>query len=196
MRKRHLFVIICILFASAAMVYYIAVMDVTEAVSVERDYRPSFIGRGLNTVVLNSEGAADIKFKAQKMEYYKVSDTTYYDHPYVFKRLAGEQPEGWEILADQGYFNAGEFITLNGNVQVNGGDISSKEHKKWWSLRSSYLQFDLNSHDISSDKDVVISGTAGSVNRCGELNGNLDTRIFNFKGSCNAVIYPQDFGTD
>ena len=191
MRKRHLFAIICILFASAAMVYYIAVVDVSEPVSVERDYRPSFIGTGLTTVVLDSAGQVDMKFSSKKMEYYRVSDTTYYDHPYVFRRFPEAKPDSWEISADQGYFNAGEFLSLNGNVLIKGSKKDSGQGG--WNMRASYLQFDLNSHDISCDREVTISGTAGTENRCGELKGNLDTKVFNFKGNCNAVIYPEDF---
>ncbi len=200
MRKRHLFAIICIIFMVAVIVYYIAVVDMVESVSVERDFRPSFIAKGVKTTIINADGQADTVVRAGKIEYFKVNDTMMFDHPYVYKVLPNEKINRWQILADKGYFNANEFFSLSGHVVINGlvlpqgenSEISDPDAK--WIVKTSYLQLDLNSHDVSSDKTVYITGSMGTSNQGKELQGNLDTKIFNLKRECNAVLYPQDFG--
>ena len=198
MRKRHLLAVITTLFLTAAVVYYIASVDVSERVSPERDYRPSFIGSGLSTSVLDENGKLSMTVKAGRMEYFRVSDTMYYDHPRIFRRMDdGSKIGGWELTADQGHFNSGEFVSVSGNVVLESRKADGTRPESGsggqWRLETPYLQFDLNTHDISADKGVRITGSGGSSNSCCELAGNPDTRIFSMKRNCNAVIYPEDF---
>ncbi len=193
MRKRHLLAIICALFLAAAVIYYIAAVDVAEHPSAEREYRPSFVGTGLNVRVLDSQGRLEMAARADRMEHYRVSATTVYDRPRLWSRLEGGDRDSWEISAERGYFNSGEFFSLDGSVAGEGTGAGPGGRTGSWHLATSYLQLDLNSHDISSDREVVITGDGGTWNRGTGLRGNLDSKKFSLRSDCHAVIDPEVF---
>ncbi len=195
MNKIYLLLFCFIVFVSASIVYYIANIDTYNVVSEERDYRPSFIGSGLDTKLYDSTGKFLYFFKSKKMEYFKVNDMSSYIEPYAYNVFKDTNEKSWEVSADKGFFNTDEFITLSENVVVKNykmNDEGSRSSLKWW-VETSYLQYDINTADISSNQLVNIYDTGLSENHGYDLVGNLENKIFSLKRDCHAIIQPADF---
>lgn len=184
-----------IFFLCAAIVYYIANIETDSKVSEEREYRPSFIGKGLDSKIYDSQGTFLYFFKAKQMEYFKVSDVSSYVNPYAYNVFDNTLDKSWEVSADKGFFNTDEFITLSENVVVKNyskNEDSEGSTLRWW-MNTSYLQLDINTSDISTNKLVHMYDPAFSENHGYDLVGNLETKKFTLKRDCHAIIQPEDF---
>ncbi|MGN1356161.1 MAG: LPS export ABC transporter periplasmic protein LptC [Succinivibrionaceae bacterium] len=195
MNKIYLILLCLIVFLCASTVYYIATVDTETLVSEEREFRPSFVGSGLYTKIYDENGTFLYYFQAREMEYFRVNDVSSYIEPYAYNVFQGTRDKSWEVSANKGFFNTDEFITLSDNVVVKNYEkdqSGSGSNLRWW-MNTSYLQLDTNTSDISSNQLVHMYDTGLSENHGYDLVGNLETKIFNLKRDCHAIIQPADF---
>ncbi len=200
MKKKYFVLLLSVLFASALALAYLAfsILQDDKTASEERDFRPIFVTINPDAKTFDAEGNLIYSMKSKRSEYFKVSDLSSHESPFVIGYDAPSGIKTWEAEGNTGIFNTDEFLTLSGNAKVrgfgldeNGGKIVLKG-----TVSSEHLQLDVNSSDVSSTKLVTLTTPEGSHTEGLNFSGNLKDRKFTTKRDSHALIQPENYNSN
>lgn len=157
---------------------------------------PSYLAQSIKTTTYNKMGLAYRELSAQNVQYYEYLTTSYLTLPNVtyFPQLDPnkntsknisinqDELEMWTISADFGTVNIGDNIILRSNVLGH----STKRDAIITDIRTDYLEYDLNTQEIKTDKTISLFSNS-LYNTCNSLSGNIQTQYFVLKDNCHAT---------
>lgn len=116
--------------------------------------RPDYIIEDLHSIEFNEQGQVNSRVTAKHMEHYELKDQTFFTQP-VYLVYPDKGKAQWQLQADQGRLNknAGKVV-LENNVIINA--IDSQEPIQ--SLSTSFLELDLNTMIMTSDRVIYVTG--------------------------------------
>lgn len=126
-----------------------------EGLAVDVSARPDYIADNLKSVEYNELGLVNSRVSAKHMEHYEEDNMTYFTEPiYLVYPEQGEAQ--WQLQSTKGTMNknSGKVI-LENNVIINA--INSSEPIQ--SIKTSYLELDLNTMIMTSDDNIYITGS-------------------------------------
>ncbi len=146
-----------IAFFGAALVLYWQVQQKHSADTddkVNTADRPDYVIDDLSGVEFNKQGQVNSRVSAKHMEHYEQKNQTHFTQPVYL--VYPDKGEGqWQIRADQGQLNKDTGkVVLESNVIIDS--ISSQEPLR--TLSTSYLELDLNTMIMTSDRIIHIKG--------------------------------------
>ncbi|MGI2215614.1 LPS export ABC transporter periplasmic protein LptC [Shewanella baltica] len=115
---------------------------------------PDFIIEDLRSVEFNEQGLVNSRVTAKHMEHYDSTNQTYFTQP-VYLVYPDQGKAQWQLSADQGKLNkeTGKVV-LENNVIIDA--ISPEEPIQ--TLSTSYLELDLNTMIMTSDRTIYVTG--------------------------------------
>ncbi|MGL4933636.1 MAG: LPS export ABC transporter periplasmic protein LptC [Aeromonas sp.] len=152
------------------------------AVNAEH-YQPDFVARDLVTTRFDLNGKRTERLESSYAEYYQVIEQATFDKPVVY--LYDEQGAAeWKVTADTGVLNTGDNVILRDKVHLDGllpaSFIST--------LDTSYLELDLVTQDVRSNREVKILGLDFQTQGVG-LKGHLDRKYFELLDQGHAIYF-------
>lgn len=116
--------------------------------------RPDYIIEDLHSIEFNEQGQVNSRVTAKHMEHYELKDQTFFTQP-VYLVYPDKGKAQWQLQADQGRLNknAGKVV-LENNVIIHA--IDSQEPIQ--SLSTSFLELDLNTMIMTSDRVIYVTG--------------------------------------
>lgn len=116
--------------------------------------RPDYIIEDLRSVEFNEQGQVNSRVTAKHMEHYELKNQTFFTQP-VYLVYPDQGKAEWQIQADQGRLNkeTGKVV-LENNVIIDA--INSQEPIQ--TLSTSFLELDLNTMIMTSDRIIYITG--------------------------------------
>lgn len=169
----RIIVLIGLFFASCALFFYNPFWSVTEEKQAPAQdvYLPDFTAKNMTLRRFNEQGALESLVKAEKMEYYDDSVTTFVKPSYVIYPKNGAPH--WKIDADNGVFDQNDRVILNDNVIISSTDPEQSLKQ----IKTSYLEVNLTTMQVTSDKKIIIEGTQYNATGIG-LKADLNLRQF------------------
>lgn len=125
--------------------------------------RPDFVAENLRSVEFNDQGLVNSRVSASHMEHYDDTELTYFTNP-IYLVFPDEGKAQWRLEAKQGTLdkNTGTVV-LENNVIINS--ISPEEPIQ--TLTTSYLQLNLDSMIMTSDRVIDIKGSDFTIQGTG-----------------------------
>lgn len=147
-----------ILFFSTALALYWQVQLKRGAQSADSEHaevKPDFVADDLRSVEFNDQGLVNSRVSASHMEHFDDANLTYFTDP-VYLVYPDDGKAQWRLQAKQGTLNkiTGEVV-LQKDVIINA--ISPQEPIQ--TLTTSYMQLDLNTMIMTSDRVISIKGS-------------------------------------
>lgn len=169
----RIIVLIGLFFASCALFFYNPFWSVTqEKPTPQQDsYLPDFTAKDMTLRRFDEQGALSSLVKAEKMEYYSDSVTTFSKPSYIIYPKDGSPR--WKIDADNGIFDQQDRVILNENVIISSIDPTQSLKQ----IHTSYLEVNLATMQVTSDKKITIEGTQYNATGIG-LKADLNLRQF------------------
>jgi len=133
--------------------------------------QPDFVATELRSVEYNDKGLVNSKVSASYMEHFQSSNTTEFTDPVYLIYPADGQAQ-WRLTANRGKLNKNSGkVVLEQDVQIQA--ISQQEPLQ--NLSTSYLELDLNTMIMTSDRPILVFGTGFKVTGQG-LYANLNAQ--------------------
>ena len=150
--------LVIILFAGISLYLWYPVFqqDSASLDNTESALVPDFTARLLHQELFDQQGRLKEEVFSEKMEHYADLDLTYFEQP-EFIIYQDDKPY-WRLLAEVGNMQEGRLI-LDQSVkmyQLNDNDLVN-------SIETSYLEIDLNSQLVTTDKMFVIKGQKTTI---------------------------------
>lgn len=166
-------VLIGLFFISCALFFWNPFWSVTQQKVTPQNnvYLPDFTANDMTLRRFDEAGYLSSLVKAQKMEYYSDNVTTFIKPSYIIYPKNGKPR--WKIDADNGIFDQQNRVVLNNNVIISAIDPKESLQK----LYTSYLEVNLTSMQVTSDKEIKIEGTQYNATGTG-LRADLNLRQF------------------
>lgn len=197
MKKKHFVILLLVLFVAALSLAYLAfrILEDDKTSSDEKDYRPIFVTVNPDAKTFDAEGNLIYSMKSKRSEYFKVSDLSSHESPFVIGYDESTGKKTWEAEGNTGIFNTDEFITLSGNAKVRAFGLDEADGRLVLkgTVSSEHLQLDVNSTDVSSTKLVVLTTPEGSRTQGLSFSGNLKEHKFTTKRDSHALIQPENY---
>lgn len=116
--------------------------------------KPDYIIEDLHSVEFNDQGLVNSRVTAKHMEHYELKNQTFFTEP-VYLIYPDQGKAQWQVSADQGQLNKNTSkVVLENNVIINA--INSQEPIQ--TLSTSFLELDLNTMIMTSDRIIYITG--------------------------------------
>lgn len=146
-----------IAFFGTALILYWQVQSKrgTEEVAIDASLRPDYIADNLRSVEYNELGLVNSRVTATHMEHYEEANMTYFTQP-IYLVYPDKGQAQWRLQSSQGTLNkkSGKVI-LEKDVIIDA--ISPEEPVQ--TIKTTYLELDLNTMIMTSDRDIYITGT-------------------------------------
>ena len=153
--NRVLFAIL-FLFSTATVLYWQVQLKKEHSSSASNTevIQPDFVASNLHSIDFNVKGYVASKVQAQHMEHFQSTNMTYFTQP-IYLVYPDRGDSSWRIQAQQGSLNktTGKVV-LQKNVIIDA--ISPEEPVQ--ELSTSYLELDLNTMIMTSDKTISVKG--------------------------------------
>ncbi|MCL1090715.1 LPS export ABC transporter periplasmic protein LptC [Shewanella profunda] len=122
--------------------------------SLNNQDSPDYVIEDLRSIEFNERGQVNSSVTAKHMEHYELKSQTYFTQP-VYLVYPDQGKAQWQISADLGQLNkkTGKVV-LENNVIIDA--ISSEEPIQ--SLSTSFLEVDLNTMIMTSDRTIYVTG--------------------------------------
>ncbi len=195
MKTGTFFLLILLMFLISSIFYYIAIHSSSEQESPNKEYKPSIIGKMIKGNVYGETGIKEYVYTAKQSEFYKIADVTRFSEPYVLAFNVDGSTQKWEIQSQEGMYNTNDSLSLYNDVKIATFkmDEISKNEEKNVEIFTSYLELDLDTKDVRTDRQVDMFDKALSENHGKFLEGNIDTNQYHLSEDCHAIIQPADF---
>jgi LPS export ABC transporter protein LptC len=196
MGTRTFILILSCIFIMASVFFYIVIYDYAEEESPDKEYKPSVVGKKVRGHVYNGDdGTVEYEYKAKQLEFFKIADVTRFVDPYMFAYDTDRKSKKWEIWSKDGIYNTGDSISLYNDVNIVTFTASEADKGSLENIRilTSYLELDLGTKDIRSNRQVDMVDRVMSENHGKFLEGNIDSNQYRFNEDCHAIIQPDDF---
>ncbi|QSX29538.1 LPS export ABC transporter periplasmic protein LptC [Shewanella cyperi] len=143
---------------------------------------PDFVATELRSVEYNDKGQVSSKVSASYMEHFQASNITEFTEP-VYLIYPNEGAAQWRLSASRGKLskNSGKVV-LEQDVQIQA--ISQQEPLQ--NLSTSYLELDLNTMIMTSNRPILVFGKGFNVTGQGlyaDLNAQEVKLLSQVKGS-------------
>ncbi len=146
-----------ILFFSTALILYWQVQNKRNAPQSEAPVdvvRPDFVADDLRSVNFDEQGNVASRVAAAHMEHYEASEKTFFNQP-VYLVYPDKGEAQWRLSANEGRLNRkSNRVVLENNVIIDA--ISPNEPIQ--SLKTSYVELDLDTMIMTSDREILIEG--------------------------------------
>ncbi|MEH8126851.1 LPS export ABC transporter periplasmic protein LptC [Aeromonas veronii] len=152
------------------------------AVKIE-NYQPDFVAKDLVTTRFDINGKRTERLESTYAEYYQILEQATFDKPVVY--MYDEQGAAeWKVTAETGVLNTDDNVILRDKVHLDGllptSFIST--------LDTSYLELDLVTQDVRSNREVNILGRDFQTQGVG-LKGHLDRKYFELLDQGHAIYF-------
>jgi len=126
--------------------------------SIDFQIIPDFIAENLNTDTFNNKGQLSYVIDADRMEHYAELAVTHFEFPkYTIYPKNNGSP--WKVRANEGTLYNNNRVKLENHVALLATDKSSLIQE----IHGKYLELDLNTNIISSEKKIEIKGVGFST---------------------------------
>ncbi|MGL4249238.1 MAG: LPS export ABC transporter periplasmic protein LptC [Aeromonas sp.] len=151
-------------------------------VSVE-NYQPDFVAKDLVTTRFDVNGKRTERLESRHAEYFQLLEQATFEQPVVY--LFDEQGAAeWKVTAETGVLNTGDNVILRDKVHLDGLLPASFIA----TLDTSYLELDLVTQDVRSNREVKIVGRDFQTEGVG-LKGHLDRKYFELLDQGHAIYF-------
>ncbi|SQH75046.1 putative Lipopolysaccharide export system protein LptC [Shewanella benthica] len=169
-------------FGTALLLYWqVQSKKSNDTVTFDVSLRPDYIADDLRSVDYNELGLVSSRVTATHMEHFDETNMTYFTQPIYLIYPDGGQAK-WRLQSTMGTLNkkSGKVV-LENNVIIDS--ISPDEPIQ--TMKTSYLELDLNTMVMTSDREVYITGndfTIQGVGLFGDLNAQKIQLLSKVKG--------------
>jgi lipopolysaccharide export system protein LptC len=147
------------------------------------NYQPDFIAKQLVTTRFDRDGKRTERVESDYAEYYQLLEQASFDKPVIYLF----DPQGkaqWRGTAESGVLNTDDNVILRDRVHLAGllpsAFIST--------LDTPYLELDLVTHEVRSNREVKIVGQDFQTEGVG-LKGHLDRKYFELLDQGHAIYF-------
>jgi len=120
---------------------------------IDHQVMPDFIAEALNSETFDDKGKLSHIIDADRMEHYAGLAVTHFEFPkYTLYPKSNDAP--WKISANEGTLYNNNRVKLENKVSLIATDKNSLIQE----IHGKYLELDLNTNIISSDKKIEIKG--------------------------------------
>ncbi|MBR9727625.1 LPS export ABC transporter periplasmic protein LptC [Shewanella intestini] len=148
--------------------------------------RPDFIANNLKTITFNEQGIVDSKVTAKHMEHFESTNMTHFTQP-VYLVYPQDGQAQWRLSANKGKLDKDSgLVTLSDDVLIDAIDVNEPLQ----SLKTQYIQLDLNTLIGTSSKQVIINGNGFSIKGIG-LHADLNTRELTLLEQVQGIYEPR-----
>lgn len=169
-----------IAFFGTALILYWQVQSKkgNEAVAIDSTLTPNYIADNLRSVDYNELGLVSSRVTATHMEHFEEANMTYFTQPiYLVYPDAGQAQ--WRLQSTTGTLNKNSGkVVLENNVIIDA--ISPEEPIQ--TIKTSYLELDLNTMIMTSDREIYITGNDFIIKGLG-LFGDLNDQKVHLKSN-------------
>ena len=121
--------------------------------TIDNKIAPDFIAESLNSETYNNVGQLSYVIDASRMEHYSELAVTHFEFPkYTLYPKNTDSP--WKISANEGTLYNNNRVKLESKVALIATDNKSLIQE----IHGKYLELDLNTNIISSEKKIEIKG--------------------------------------
>ena len=120
---------------------------------VNRQIQPDFIAETLNSETFNAKGQLSHIIDADRMEHYAQLAITHFEFP-KYTLYPKNTISPWKISANEGTLYNNNRVKLENSVALKATDENSLIQE----IHGKYLELDLNTNIISSEKKIEIIG--------------------------------------
>ncbi|MDO6444789.1 LPS export ABC transporter periplasmic protein LptC [Colwellia sp. 1_MG-2023] len=121
--------------------------------AIDNKVSPDFIAESLNSETYNNTGQLSYIIDANRMEHYSELAVTHFEFPkYTLYPKNTDSP--WKISANEGTLYNSNRVKLESKVALIATDSESLIQE----IHGKYLELDLNTNIISSEKKIEIKG--------------------------------------
>lgn len=154
---RFRFIVITLFIGISLYLWYPAFHDSDEQIDeAEAVLIPDFTARLLHQELFDNNGKLKEEVFSQKMEHFADLNLTYFEQP-EFIIYQDDQPY-WRLSAQVGNMQDGRLV-LNEDVQM----VQLNDNELVNSINTSYIEIDLNSQLVTTDKRFVIKGVNTTI---------------------------------
>ncbi|QDF66003.1 LPS export ABC transporter periplasmic protein LptC [Shewanella sp. SNU WT4] len=178
-----------VLFFSAALILYWQVQvkkSAQELHTSQTQEQPDFVADNLKSVEFNPDGTVSSRVSALHMEHFNQTQTTFFTEP-VYQLYPENSDDQWQLHAKQGSLDK-----LTGKVTLENDVIieALAPNEPIQTLTTSYLELNLNTMIMTSDRDIAIQGTGFTVKGKG-LYADLNTQTIELKSQIEGTYEPK-----
>lgn len=141
----------------------------------EEAWIPNYQARNMRSTLYDEDGEVNHEVYAQKMEHYQLLGFTLFRQP-QYTIYVKNQTQPWHVVATEGTLYEDNRIQLETDVVIR----SQTEEGFVRTIKSNFLEINLNDQTMTSDQPVEIAGQNFLINSNG-FEGNLATLQFEFK---------------
>ena len=146
---------------------------------------PDFVADNLKSVSFNEKGDVESRVSAEHMEHFDASNLTRFTRP-VYLLYPDDGAAHWRISATEGALDKDDnIVTLQNNVIIDA--ITPNEPLQ--QLRTSYLQLDLDTMIMRSDRMIQVDGMNFKVEGTG-LYADLNAQTVELLNQVTGIYEP------
>lgn len=120
---------------------------------INHQIMPDFIAEVLNSQSYNEKGSLSYVIDADRMEHYSALSVTHFEYP-KYTIYPKNSDSTWKITANEGTLYNNNRVKLENQVALIATDQSSLIQE----IHGKYLELDLKTNIISSEKKIKIKG--------------------------------------
>ncbi len=144
---------------------------------------PSFTASNLHTYRYTIDGKLTDIFSANQTFYYEYDKVTVAARP-LLRTFETDGKEAWNVAADSGKLFSQDRLFLKDNVLIKNINPAINVDR----MQTSYLEMDMNTNQISSDKPVTIDSPDYHVQGVG-LHADLKTKRYQILDKGHATYF-------
>lgn len=147
--------------------------------------QPDFVADNLKSVSYNDEGKVESRVSADHMEHYEANNLTRFTQP-VYLLYPDDGNAHWRISATEGTLDRHDnIVTLQNNVIIDA--ITPNEPLQ--QLKTSYLELDLDTMIMRSDRVINVDGVGFKVDGTG-LYADLNEQTVELLNQVTGIYEP------
>ncbi|NMH60453.1 LPS export ABC transporter periplasmic protein LptC [Alteromonas ponticola] len=179
---------IAVLFGLSLLVYLPTWMNETPQnanLQQENAHRPAYSAKNITTTLYDETGNIHHQVFARTMEHYDLLGFVTFTQP-QYSIYAEQDQSPWKVSAEEGTLYNGNVIQLDKNVELtsDGPDEFIK------SVKTEYIQLNLDTRQMVSDQPVTIQGIDYTIESNG-LNANLRTKHYELIDHVQTTFAPK-----
>jgi lipopolysaccharide export system protein LptC len=144
---------------------------------------PNYQANTMRSTLYDNNGVINHQMFALKMEHFELLGFTLFRQPEYTIFLNAQQP--WKIVATEGTLYEDNRIQFENDVTITSVD----EQGYLQSIRTNFIEVNLNDKTMTSDQPVVISGQNYVISSNG-LNASLETQQYELHDHVQTVYQP------
>lgn len=173
-----------LLFLIALVAWQLSKVELAPETPVTAEhYQPDFVSKDLVTTRFDVNGKRTERLEAAYAEYYQILEQATFDKPVIYM-FDDQGQEEWKLTADTGVLNTDDNVIMRDKVHLDGllptSFIST--------LDTPYLELDLVTQDVRSNREVKILGQDFQTEGVG-LKGHLDRKYFELLDQGHAIYF-------